>query len=229
MSIAKNIHLIFHNWGESTIPPLYKQCEKVIREKHPSWNITLWDDEMGEQFVRETFPEYITQYKSLTHNVQRTDFLRLALVYGLGGFYMDMDVFPLKPLDELLSHSLVLAEELTVSEETRKELNLKYCIRIANFMFGGQAGHPLLRRVIDELAKRYNVEVESQQKILDVTGPGLLTDMYWDNLNTYPDITLLRNEGRYVEMPNGRKEPCLFGEYAVHLHTGIWRKGVSLR
>lgn len=228
MSIVKNIHLIFHNWGDDTIPPLFRQCERRIHEMHPSWNITLWDDQMGMQHVKNTFPEYISAYKSFTHDVQRTDFLRLALVYGLGGFYMDLDVYPLKPLDELTNCSVVLAEEFTVSEATQKDLNLKYQIRIANYMFGGEAGHPFLRRVIDTMAARSSINISSQQEILDITGPGLLTDTYWDNTDTYQDITLLRNEGRYLEFPDGRREPCLFGDYAVHLHTGTWRNGIKV-
>lgn len=225
MNIAKNIHLVFLRKDE-TIPPLFKECERKIRDMHPSWDITLWDEETGTQFLKDNLPEYMDAYAAFTHNVQRADFLRLALVYGLGGFYMDMDMYPLKALDSLLSNSLVLAEEMTVNEETQKALNLRYRMRIANYMFGGEARHPFLRALMDAMAERSSLKVSSQQEILDVTGPGLLTDTYWDNTGTYPDITLLRNEGWYVELPDGRKETCLFGEYAVHLHAGTWRKEI---
>ena len=225
MSIAKNIHLVFLRKDE-IIPPLFKECERMIRNMHPSWNITLWDEETGTQFLRDNLPEYLDAYTAFTHNVQRADFLRLALVYGLGGFYMDMDMYPLQALDNLLDKSLVLAEEMTVNDETLKSLKLKYHVRIANYMFGGEAGHPFLRRLMNAMAERSTIKVDSQQKILDVTGPGLLTDTYWDNTDTYQDITFLRNEGWYVELPGGRKETCLFGEYAVHLHAGTWRKEI---
>ncbi len=223
MSIAKNIHLIFLRRDE-VVPPLFKQCERMIRDIHPSWDVTLWNEETGIQFLRENLPEYVDAYTSFSFNIQKADFLRLALVYALGGFYMDMDMLPLQPLDSLLSHSLVLAEEMTVNETTRKTLNLKYSIRIANYMFGGEAGHPFLRKMVNAMAERSSLKVASQQEVLDVTGPGLLTDIYWDNAGEYSDITLLRNKGWYVEMPDGRKETCLFGEYAVHLHAGTWRK-----
>ena len=71
----------------------------MIRDMHPSWNITLWDEETGTQFLRDNLPEYLDAYAAFTHNVQRADFLRLALVYGLSGFYMDMDMYPLQALD----------------------------------------------------------------------------------------------------------------------------------
>ena len=225
MSISKNIHLIFLRRDEA-IPSLFLECKHRIMEMHPSWNITLWNEETGIQFLNNNLPEYIKTYTSFTHNVQRADFLRLALVYILGGFYMDMDMYPLLALDSLLEKSLVLAEEMIVNEETLKSLNLKYRIRIANYMFGGEAGHPFLHRLMDSMAERSTIKVSSQQEILDVTGPGLLTDTYWDNIDAYPNISLLRNEGWYVELPNGRKETCLFGAYAVHLHAGTWRKEI---
>ena len=225
MSIAKNIHLVFLRKDE-IIPPLFKKCERMIRDMHPSWNITLWDEETGTQFLRDNLPEYLDAYAAFTHNVQRADFLRLALVYGLGGFYMDMDMYPFQALDNLLDKSLVLAEEMTVSDETLKSMKLKYHVRIANYMFGGVTDHPFLRRLMNAMAERSTIKVDSQQKILDVTGPGLLTDTYWDNIDTYQDITLLRNEGWYVELPDGRNENCFFGEYAVHLHAGTWRKEI---
>ena len=89
MSISKNIHLIFLRRDE-IIPPVFKQCEHCIRELHPSWNITLWNEETGIQFLDENMPEYMKAFMSFSHNVQRADFLRLALVYALGGFYMDI-------------------------------------------------------------------------------------------------------------------------------------------
>ena len=225
MSIVKKIHLVFLRRDE-IVPPLFKECERRIRDMHPSWNVTLWDEVSGIQFLKDSLPTYMPAYMSFTHNVQRADFLRLALVYGLGGFYMDMDMYPLKALDSLLDNSLVLAEEMTVNEEMQKSLKLRYRMRIANYMFGGEVGHPFLRSLMDAMAERSTIKVASQQEILDVTGPGLLTDTYWNNTDTYQDITLLRNEGWYVELPDGRKEFCLFGEYAVHLHAGTWRKEI---
>lgn len=225
MTTERNIHLVFLRRDE-VVPHLFIECEKQIRALHPSWNVIRWDEESGLQFLNENLPEYVSAYSSFTHNVQKADFLRLALVYALGGFYMDMDMYPLEALDSLLDYSLVLAEEMEVDETTQKTLNLKYRVRIANYMFGGKAGHPFLRHMLDAMAEKATFEVKTQQEILDVTGPGLLTDTYWDNKESYPDITLLCNEGWYVELPNGRKETCLFGKYAVHLHAGTWRREI---
>ena len=118
MRITKSIHLIFLRRDEA-IPSLFRECKHRIREMHPSWNITLWNEESGLQYLKNELSEYVQAYTSFTYNVQRADFLRLALVYGMGGFYMDLDMYPLQALDNLLEKSLVLAEEMTVSEKNR--------------------------------------------------------------------------------------------------------------
>lgn len=94
MSITKKIHLVFLRRDE-IVPPLFKECERRIRDMHPSWIVTLWDEVSGIQFLKDSMPTYMPAYMSFTYNVQRADFLRIALVYALGGFYLDMDIYPL--------------------------------------------------------------------------------------------------------------------------------------
>ena len=51
------------------------------------------------------------------------------------------------------------------------------------------------------MAERATIILKSQQEILDITGPGLLTDTYWDNYGMYTDITLLRNTDKRCRQP----------------------------
>lgn len=146
----------------------------------------MWDDTASVEFVEKYFPEYLQAYQSFPYDVQRTDFLRLAFVYVFGGFYMDLDMVPILPLDGLLGHSLVLSEEKTIDKAEQQKLSLKYRVRIASYMFGGEARHPFLRYVLDAMALRSTIKVETQQEVLDVTGPGLLTDSYWETKKTIP-------------------------------------------
>lgn len=63
-----------------------------------------------------------------------------------------------------------MAEEMEVDDATQKAQNLKYCVRIANYMFGGRAGHPFLRHMLEAMSEKATLEVKTQQEILDVTG-----------------------------------------------------------
>ena len=182
--IPKNIHLIFLRKDEP-FPELFEKCKQEIQVNHPDWNIRLYNKDDAQDILNQDLPEYIEAYNAFYHNVQKADFLRLALVYLYGGFYMDLDMLSLKPLDELRKYNLVLGEEKIVCQAEQEALNLRYRLRIANYMFGGIPKHPFLHRIMDEMAERATIILKSQQEILDITGPGLLTDTYWDNYGMY--------------------------------------------
>lgn len=223
MKIPSIIHLIFLRKTEP-FPALFNRCEMRIRAIHPSWNVRRIDEDYALCFLQEYLPEYIGAYGQFKHNVQRADFLRLALVYVFGGFYMDLDMLALTPLDDLRSHSLVLGEEKTVSQEEKARLGLKHDKRIANYMFGAEPRHPFMKCVMERMMEFSTVPIHSQQELLDTTGPGLLTDMYWDNVDKFQDITLLENRERWCLVPGHHEISCHFGDYAAHLHAGTWRK-----
>lgn len=220
--IPKNIHLVFLRKDEE-FPRLFEECKQRIQDHHPSWNIRLYNEDDAFQIIKMHMPEYIEAYKLFVHNVQKADFLRIVLVYLYGGFYMDLDMLSLKPLDNLRMYHLVLAEEKTVSKEEQNALNLTYRLRIANYMFGGIPKHPFWLKMIDEMAQRASLVIHSQQDILDITGPGLLTDIYWDTYKKFSDIVLLRNKDKKCKQPYHDEIACHFGDYAAHLHAGTWR------
>lgn len=223
--IPKNIHLIFLRKDEP-LPELFDICKQRIHVNHPEWHIRLYNEDDAQNLLHQYLPEYFKVYNAFYHNVQKADFLRLALVYLYGGFYMDLDMLSLKPLDELRKYSMVLGEEKTVCQAEQKALNLKHKVRIANYMFGGIPQHPFLRRMMDEMAERSTIVLKSQQEILDITGPGLITDTYWDNYSMYSDITLVRNTDKRCKRPYHNEISCHFGDYAAHLHAGTWRKEI---
>ncbi len=225
--IPKNIHLIFLRKNEP-FPELFEKCRLQIEANHLCWNILLYNEDDIQQILNQHLREYTRVYNSFVYNVQKADFLRLALVYIYGGFYMDLDMLSLKPLDELRSCQLVLGEEKTVSIAEQQAMNLKYRIRIANYMFGGIPQHPFLYKMMDEMAKRASIKLNSQQDILDITGPGLMTDTYWNNFSAYQDITLLRNRDKQCIQPYHNQISCHFGDYAAHLHEGTWRREVAI-
>lgn len=223
--IPKNIHLVFLRKDEF-FPELFGKCMKRIEEQHPTWNVFLYDENDAQRILQEHLPNFVNAYNSFKHNIQKADFLRLALVYIFGGFYMDLDMLSLKSLDELTKYKLVLGEEKTISEEEQKELNLKYRLRIGNYMFGGIANHPFWLLLLSQIASKDKITIKSQQDVLDITGPGLLTDTYLDNKEKFPDIVLLQNTDKRCLNPLHNEISCHFGEYAAHLHAGTWRKEI---
>lgn len=214
------IHLLCR---EKNIPEVYAPYFERICSLHPGWEIRQYDDEDALQFVNEHFPDLLDTYCSFPRNIQRMDVFRMLVVYREGGFYLDMDMHCLKPLDDLLRYELVLAEEKTLRGADLELPHHRYAVRIANYMFGAAAGHPFLVDFVQEALLHADRTVSDENDILESTGPGLLTNFYHNRKHQYTGIFLLENSEGWCPRKCSRQPSCHFGDYAVHHHLGTWR------
>lgn len=217
--IPASIHLTYKT---EELPEQYTRFYDSMKQHHPDWNMVIYDDTRARAVIKDFSPEVLALYDGFTHPVQRTDLFRIIVVYLYGGFYLDLDMLCLKSLEELRSNSVVLGEERFLSKEEAALQGSPYQSRVANYMFGAASGHPFWLDVIHEMLNRASRKVETEEDILDTTGPGLLTDVYHRVKNDYSDITLLLNRDR-VCMKWCEVISCHFGEYAAHYHLGSWR------
>jgi len=95
--------------------------------------------------------------------VQRADVAGYELVYQLGGIYANTDMECLRPWDDLLAGVSAFA----VFEQRPW---------VGNALFGGVAGHPFWRAVIDRLPARYHMA--AGRAMNEQTGPHLLTEVH---------------------------------------------------
>lgn len=218
-TIPKIIHLI----GKSKIiPSQFKYYTDSIKEMHPKWEIILWDDDTALSIVGEYFPEWKEIYLSYPKAIQRADIFRVMIIYLKGGFYMDMDMYCLKALDELCDHEIVLGIEKILTPTETLHLNHIYPIRIANYMFGSRPRHSFWLDFLNEAKLKSTCIIKEENDVLETTGPGLLTNIFHKVRHKYDNIVLLENN----EMPCPKscgQASCHFGYYAAHYHVGSWR------
>jgi len=67
------------------------------------WEYVLWTDEDNLELVKTRFPEWLETYQSLPKNIFRVDMVRNFYMYAFGGVYADLDLEPLKPIENCLS------------------------------------------------------------------------------------------------------------------------------
>ena len=167
--IPKIIHQIFFQ-GEAAAPKKYRRYHQTVLKNHPNWKHYFWDEEKSRNFLKEKYPWFLETYDSYPYMIQRCDAIRYFILDYYGGFYIDMDVECLKPLDSLL-------EEF--------ELILSKLIDFNNAIIGSIPNHPLWLQVFDELQRRKDNQPVSnnkkQQKSMPYyvcysTGPMLLND-----------------------------------------------------
>lgn len=220
--IPKVIHFIQFTFKNYDAPDEYKMCIDKIKKLHPDWEINIYNDADAKKIVEDFFPEMLNIYNAYPCDIQRVDIFRILIIYLKGGFYLDLDVYLLKELDELRHLNLVLGEERTITPEENKKLNLKSNLQIANYMFGSIPKHPFWLEVLLESINRSQHEINEENDILYTTGPWLLTKVYQDVKHKYNDIELIRNKFR-ICLVHCQSISCRFGDFAAHLHKGSWR------
>lgn len=227
--IPKIIHFVFLNKDEP-LPGPFKKCLERTKSLHPGWTIYVHNEDDANKIISHYFPELLPIFKGYGHYIQKADIIRAILIYVFGGFYMDLDMYCLKPIDDaLLKNQLIIPEERSVQQSRKKLLEyldniyIKHLFRLGNYMFGGIPQHTFWLFFLKEVLKRSLLQVTKEGDILEITGPSILTNVYHEYKKNFPEITIMRNIDRKCLMPFHKEISCHFGNYAAHLHQGTWR------
>ncbi len=228
---------IIQVWGQGhgDLSLLSRAAVANVRLLNPDFEYLFFDNDRIDDFVNEYFPEYRSLFNSFRVPIQRYDFFRYLAVYHLGGFYLDLDVFLVANLVDLLDFGCVFPfEELTINTFLRREYGLDW--EIGNYAFGAAPGHPFLRAIINNCVKAQKEPDWAQPMIkaiprmfrdryyvLYTTGPGLVSR----TLAEYPDaakqIRVLFPKN--VCDPNAWRQ---FGGFGIHLMGGAWHRGQGI-
>jgi len=164
---------------------------------HPSWEHRLWTE--------ANLPEDVERPEVLDRNripAERADVLRYELLWRYGGVYVDADMEPLRPLDELLDGDDFFIGELKPG-------------RINNAVIGAAAGHPILRTAMREA--RFMVYDDPRRAPVDEikvsTGPLFLAGV----VQRFPDVHTLPPAAFYPS-----EDDELESAYARHHTARTW-------
>lgn len=182
------------------MPERFEGFWERLAELHPGAEFVTWTEP----------PEWIPHrdlYESLDPLAGRSDHLRYAVMAHEGGVYVDADVQPLRPFDDLLADDWpFMAWE---SDE-----------RLCPTVIGGPAGHPALQALVDELPA-WVAACDSDDPVKR-TGPEFVTATWRgrDDVRRLPPWTF------YPVGPSERallREPSPERSYAVHHWAAGWK------
>jgi mannosyltransferase OCH1-like enzyme len=74
--------------------------QKEWKRLHPDWKYILWTSDVVNEFIDTYYPEYSKMFKKLPYDIQRADTIRYFILRDFGGVYSDLDIVPLKSLNE---------------------------------------------------------------------------------------------------------------------------------
>jgi mannosyltransferase OCH1-like enzyme len=179
----------------------------------------LVTDQRALDFIKNklfTVPLLATSWSSYPFPVLRADLLRYLLLWYYGGYYSDIDAYPVRsisscaPISDLFAASqkhnisLVVGVEIDEPHASSRTKKLWHWSRTYGFiqysMYAPNRFSPFLRRVIvralahshrhsEDTGTWFHGPQYSEEDILEVTGPGMFTDALLDVLSE----TLPRN------------------------------------
>ena len=216
--------------GKPMVPANQVQYMNKFRELNPSFEHMFFNGNDIEQFFKDNYMGYYDTYKRLPIFIQKLDFFRYLAIYHYGGFYFDMDVEPLKPLDDkVLNHSAVFpVDEYASALDCQNPRMKSYCLVGQNFLlgqyaFGTTAKHPFMKVLVDKIHQNLENYIKTAGRInqsdrgavhyfvYKTTGPDFVTDCY---------VQYKKKEQLYI-LSTGKRQ--VFGDYAEHKYVGTWK------
>jgi inositol phosphorylceramide mannosyltransferase catalytic subunit len=190
---------VFHQvWvGPDPLPAEFVQYRQTWLDHHPGWELRFWTEDNLPEGLRRT-----EVYQRIRSPAERSDILRLELVYRYGGVYVDTDFECLRSLEPLIEDV-----DFFIADIERGRIN--------NAIVGAIAGHPILDRALDEIRPR---EFFGYDK--EATGPLFLDRV----LKGFSDATVFGKDLFYAQGEEARRHG-----YAIHHEANAWKDARWLR
>jgi alpha 1,6-mannosyltransferase len=174
----------------------------TFKWQNPYHSYFFFNDKQAEAFVRQHMPPHIIHaYEIMPVPILKADYFRYISTYILGGVYSDLDTECLRPIDTWTDNytnvSFIVGVE---AEGPLWKINFARPLQLCQWTFASAPKYPILKRIIDNIAKQTNIFIGrplSLLTVLDWTGPGVWTDTIFDYINeTYhvewPTLTNLQ-------------------------------------
>ena len=172
------------------MPKEFVEYGETWRRHHPDWEFRLWTENNPPADLRR--PE---SYERLRMPAERSDILRLEVLWRFGGVYLDTDFECQASIEPLLEGLDFFSAQLKPG-------------RVNNAIIGAVAGHPILDRALKEIRPR---EFFGHDKA--ATGPLFFNEL----LSHYPDVKLFEPEMFYPTSPAERERAI-----AIHHTARSW-------
>lgn len=193
--IPRTIHQIWV--GPDPLPGEFRPYVKSWKKHHPKWEHILWTEKnLPDDPVRS---EVLDRLRS---PIERSDMLRLELLYRFGGVYVDTDLECRRPLDEVIGDHAFVATYFKPS-------------RVTNTFLASVPRHPLLERALAEIKPRQIYGFDKE-----VAGPPFIARL----VAQYPDVAYLEPPLLFPNSENERERAI-----GIHHMSRTWKDPDGLR
>jgi len=183
------------------MPPKLTAWSADWQRLHPKWDLQLWR-ESGEGKIAtkgfEIVSNHPAQLAAACHLSQRSNIWRYELINRFGGVYLDTDVEPIRPIDDLLAGVEAFASLMIAHRDKKTQICLGCSV------FGATLNHP------------WPSSLSSRLDTMDATIHGSLGSHYFSDVtDTHPEVT---------RFPPGvfSASNKISGGYAIHHWSSRW-------
>ena len=167
--------IIHQTWDTTAVPPLFVPWIRSWKRHNPHWQYWFWTQDDVRCLLRQRYPSFVHFYDAYPAALLRSDAMRYFVLHAFGGFYADLDVECLRPLDPLLvNRSCVLSEEpyehVYVLWKRQGKPNVMTTIMAC------RPGHGLLEDLTKELPR--TAVGANLENVLTSTGPFFLDSVF---------------------------------------------------
>ncbi|WEV71285.1 glycosyltransferase [Lactobacillus sp. ESL0785] len=201
--IPKIIHYVWV--GGNPKPKNIQRCMKTWQKHLQGYQIIEWNEDNFD--IHEN--KYVEQAYQARKWAFVSDYIRAKAVYEMGGIYLDTDVLVLDSLTELLNNRAFVGFENQANPFTA--------------VFGAEAGHPLLKDMLDYYNNR-NFTFDSQDQLAGVNTVSvsdILKEKYGALANNQEQI--LKSDIHVY--PDGVLCNPSPASKTIHVFTGTWMEG----
>lgn len=196
--IPQRLHLF---WGGPPLPDELREYVEEWQRLHPDWEFNLWSPETLPTLRNQDMFDDPDGWSPVSNPWQwRSDLARYELMYDYGGVWVDCDLWPLHPIDDLLYY-----ENFVCREDDNW---------IANGILGCEPGSALMADMLDGI--RESAAAQPKSRVNVQIGPQYLTRV----MERHPEVTVLPS---WTFLPVHWSDLDQFGKvdlsgsYTVHL------------
>ncbi len=163
----------------------WESCHSTWKKHFPEdeYKHIMWYDEDLDNFIKTNFDWFYPLYNKYDVKIKKIDIARYFILYKYGGIYADMDY-----LCEKNFYDMVPQDKISISESPYKENE-----HIQNALMMSPPSDNFWLKVINKAIERID-----HPSVLYSTGPKLLSDVYFENL----DMVNVLPEKIYNPKPN---------------------------
>lgn len=226
----KIIHQIWYNFGNNLpIPDKYKNYQKSWILYHPNWKYILWDEKMGDTFIKQNYPEYYDQYNNVQYPIMKVDLFKYCLLHKIGGMYVDIDYNCLNNFNQYIENNINFDIHINGSPSTNIFKYFYDKSACNSLLISTKKNQELWKILICEAFNRIQntlINVNQVYYVLHTTGPKLINDVLSavknNNLILYNKINILPSDQFNFCDYNLTCHLSTKKQYAYHDYAGTW-------